>query len=119
MIPADVNELIPFVDESDDITYYIQPMAGDTEYQCQVLLAPLRNKSDKERDDTLISMDITNQLFDLFVKGWKSNIGKKVIAFPEDQKPSKLFKMVDKNKMVFDVILGGGINKLTVDEKKS
>ena len=117
MIPVNSTENVPYYDEIDDITYYLAPMVGANEYETQLILAPLRNKTDVERDRVAETMDITNTIFDKFVKGWKSG-SKALPVFPEDGKPSKLFKMKDKNKMVFDVILVAS-TRVSAEEKKS
>lgn len=108
-IPMDQNEYLEYLDEESNITYLIRPIIGEIEIQSQDLMIKLR-----ETTNNIAAMKFIDELFDLFVVGWRST--KKIVDFPSDGHPSKLFPFAFKNEMVN---ISYRLNTLTDDEKKT
>lgn len=108
-IPMDETERLEYLDEESNITYLIRPNIGEIEIQAQDLMTKLK----VEKDNTK-AMKLIDDIFDLFIAGWRSTT--KIKDFPEDGKPSKMFPFTFKNNMI-NIIYS--LNNLDEDEKKS
>ena len=117
-IPIHPDERIPV--EIDGVTFFVKPLTGETGNTWYFMFKKYRalvdsgDKSD-EAEKKIIEME--SELFDFIVIGWES-VDKKIAAFPEDNKPSKMFNHFDINELVFGKFYTAA-RGLSIDEKKS
>lgn len=100
--------------EIEGLTISLKPLIGKTEYKAQSLLEQL--KSLKEEDNPILkTMEVTDELFDMFVVGWtRGDVEQK---FPDGEKlPSDFFNSKFKNHIVFKKVFNTEIDE---EEKKS
>lgn len=109
VIPMDENERLEYLDKDSNITYLIRPIIGETEIQSQDIMSMLRTET-----DNIKSMKLIDQLFNIFVTGWRST--NKLPEFPSDNNPSRFFPFAFKNDMIN---IAYRLSNLSDDEKKN
>jgi hypothetical protein len=116
LIPIKADELMIYRNEEQDITIKYSCLNGDNQISKDELIYNYRLSNPNDENPILLRK-LTNDLFDLFVKGWESKT-LKLEPFPSDGKPSRCFPDMDaKDFIVYSVILPS--QNLSVSEKKN
>lgn len=112
MIPVSKNEVVSFTDEESGIVFKSMPIVGENEkefYRIAEEISKVSSNFDVEALSKLL-----DPFIDTVLIGWDAKDG--IAKFPEDKKPSAMFRTLDKVNM-FKAI--SKENKLTVTEQKN
>lgn len=111
MIPVDYNEPIKYKDPDSGVVFSLRPMVGPNEAKVVSLIY-----ENDGSDNNLVSRSAIDEIFDMFVVDWKHE--NMLLPKCPETNQHQYFRAIDRNKLVFDVILNQ-TKDLTVDEKKS
>jgi len=112
MIPVSKNEAICFTDEESGIVFKSMPIVGESEKEFYRIAKEISEVSDNFDVEKL--SNLLDPFIDSTIIGWDAKEG--IAKYPEDKKPSKLFRTIDKVTM-FKAI--SKENKLTATEQKN
>lgn len=91
MIPISADERFTY--DEGGVRYFLQAITGSNEVEYLNLCAACSGNNIKEMSPHI------DKVFDFFVKGWEPLDGKKIPSYPQDGKPSVMFRIKDKDRL--------------------
>lgn len=108
MIPVSQDEKLVYEDKESGVRYFFKVLTGANEQEYFDIV----EKSGKGLDQGA-QRKLLDDAIDFILIGWE---GENIPEFPKDKKPSKFFKIVDKDKLFGEALK---LNSISGDEAKN